>query len=167
VPRLLLVDDDKDHLKLFTKILENRGYSLDTYSDPAAALLKFKPNYYDLLLLDYRMPKLDGLELYARIKDIDPTAKALLLTANHEQFTEGKRIEGQHYLKVITKPISNEKLLGEVDAVLNQPVTSLISLENHDGNHQNLLLIVPKKRNVESLHKKSIRSVTRLLKQCD
>jgi hypothetical protein len=68
---------------------------------------------------------------------------------------------------VITKPISNEKLLGEVDAVLNQPVASLISLENHDGNHQNLLLIVPKKGNVESLHKKSIRSVTRLLKQCD
>ena len=43
-------------------ILENRDYSLDTYSDPAAALLKFKPNYYDLLLLDHRMPNLNGLE---------------------------------------------------------------------------------------------------------
>jgi CheY-like chemotaxis protein len=69
VPRILLVDDDKDHLKLFTMILENRGYSLDTYSDPAAALLKFKSNYYDLLLLDYRMPNLNGLELFARLRD--------------------------------------------------------------------------------------------------
>ena len=147
MPRILLVDDDIDHLKLFTMILENRGYSLDTYSDPAAALLKFKPHYYDLLLLDYRMPKLNGLELYARMREIDPTAKALLLTANHEQFTEGKQLEGQHNLKVITKPISNEKLLSEVNSILSQYVTSLVSLENHDGKHQNLLLIVPKKEN--------------------
>ena len=131
-------------------ILEKRGYSLDTYSDPVAALLKFKPHYYDLLLLDYRMPILNGLELYARMRESNPTTKALLLTANHEQFTEGKQIEVQLCLKVITKPISNEKLLAEVDAVLNQPVTSLVSLENHDGNHQNLLLIVPENGNVKS-----------------
>jgi CheY-like chemotaxis protein len=79
-----------EKLDLFTMILENRGYSLDTYSDPAAALLKFKPNYYDLLLLDYRMSNLNGLELYAQIRKMDPTARALLLTAYHEQFIEGK-----------------------------------------------------------------------------
>ena len=152
--RILLVDDDEDHLKLFTMILENRGYSLDTYSDPAVALLKFKPNYYDLLLLDYRMPKLNGLELYAQMREIDPTAKALLLTANHEQFTEGELRVGQDYLKVITKPISNEKLLAEIDSTLNRPVTSLVNLENRDGNHQNLLLIMPEKGKVKSLQKK-------------
>ena len=67
---------------------------------------------------------------YTTEREIDPTAKALLLTANHEQFTEGKQIEGQDYLRVITKPISNEKLLAEIDSVLNRP-TSLVSLENH------------------------------------
>ena len=105
-------------------ILENRGYSLDTYSDPAAALLKFKPNYYDLLLLDYRMPNLNGLELFARIREIDPTAKALF---RHEQFTEGGLRVGQDYLRVITKPISNEKLLAEIDYTLNRPVNSSAS----------------------------------------
>ncbi|MGA8563596.1 MAG: response regulator, partial [Nitrososphaeraceae archaeon] len=135
--------------KLFTMILENRGYSLDTFSNPAAALLKFKPNYYDLLVLDYRMPKLNGLELYAQITEIDPTAKALLLTANHEQFTEGKQLEGIDYLRVITKPISNKKLLAEIDSTLNQP-TSLVSLENHVGNHKNLLLILPESGKVKS-----------------
>ena len=118
-------------------ILENRGYSLDTFSNPAAALLKFKPNYYDLLVLDYRMPKLNGLELYAQITEIDPTANVLLLTANHEQFTEGKLLEGKDYPRAITKPISNEKLLAEIDSTLNRP-TSLVSLENHVGNHENL-----------------------------
>ena len=147
--RILLVDDDIDHLKLFTMILENRGYTLDTFSNPASALLKFKPNYYDLLVLDYRMPKLNGLELYAQITEIDPTAKALLLTANHEQFTEGKQLEGIDYLRVITKPISNEKLLAEIDSTLNRP-TSLVSLENHVGNHQNLLLTVLESGKVKS-----------------
>ena len=146
VPHILLVDDDIDHLKLFTMILENRGYSLDTYSDPAAALLKFKPDYYDLLLLDYRMPNLNGLELFARMREIDPTAKALLLTANHEQFTEGnKQKVGQDYLKMITKPISNEKLLAEVNSVLNPTVPSL---ENHVGK-QSLLLIGPENGKVK------------------
>ena len=130
-------------------ILENKGYSLDTFSNPAAALLKFKLNYYDLLLLDYRMPKLNGLELYAQITEIDPTAKALLLAANHEQFTGGKQLEGKDYLRVITKPISNEKLLAEIDSVLNRP-TSLVSLENHVGNHENLLLILPESGKVKS-----------------
>ncbi len=143
-------------------ILENRGYSLDTYSDPAAALLKFKPNYYDLLLLDYRMPNLNGLELFARLREIDSTAKALLLTANHEQFTEGELRVGQDYLRVITKPISNEKLQAEIDYTLNRPVTSLVGLENHIGNHLNLLVIAPKKGKVKSLHKKSIHPFTTL-----
>ena len=138
MPRILLVDDDKDHLKLFTMILENRDYSLDTYSDPAAALLKFKPNYYDLLLLDYRMPNLNGLELFARIREIDPTAKALLLTANHEQFTEGGLRVGQDYLRVITKPISNEKLLAEIDYTLNRRVNSSASSSTLLIEHLNL-----------------------------
>jgi CheY-like chemotaxis protein len=106
VPHILLVDDDRDHLELFTMILENRGFTLDAYSDSIAALSKFKPYYYDLLLLDHRMPNLNGLELYTRIRELDPTAK--LLTANHEQFTEGKQKVGKDYLRVITKPISND-----------------------------------------------------------
>ena len=148
-------------------ILENRGYSLDTYSDPAAALLEFKPNYYDLLLLDYRMPNLNGLELFTRLREIDSKAKALLLTANHEQFTEGDLRVRQDYLRVITKPISNEKLLAEIDYTFNRPVTSLVNLENYDGNHQNLLLIVPEKGQVKSIHKKSIHPLYNTLKQCD
>jgi CheY-like chemotaxis protein len=52
VPRILLVDDDKDHLELFTMILEDGEYSVDAYTDPVAALMKFRPNYYDMAVLD-------------------------------------------------------------------------------------------------------------------
>ena len=77
--RILLVDDDEDHLMLFTMILEMRGFTSDTYSDPVAALSHFKPNYYDLAVIDYLMPNLNGLELYKRLKDLDPSIKALFL----------------------------------------------------------------------------------------
>ena len=147
-------------------ILENRGYSLDTYSDPAAALLKFKTHYYDLLVLDYRMPDLNGLELFARMREMDPTARALLLSANHEQFIEGKQIEGRYCLKVITKPISNEKLLAEVDSLLNQHITSSVSLENHVGKHKSIINLYPKMARLR-VHRKSVHSVYNTLKQCD
>ena len=76
MPRILLVDDDKDHLRLFTMILEDGGYSVDAYTDPVAALLKFRPNYYDMAVLDYIMPDLNGLELYRRIREIDPRIRS-------------------------------------------------------------------------------------------
>ena len=77
MPRILLVDDDKDHLRLFTMILEDEGYSVDAYADPDTALSKFRPNYYDLAVLDYLMPHLNGLELYRRIREIDSRIRCI------------------------------------------------------------------------------------------
>ena len=82
------MDDDKDHLRLFTMILEDGGYSVDAYTDPVAALLKFRPNYYDMAVLDYIMPDLNGLELYRRIREKDPRIRCSILTATHEKFSE-------------------------------------------------------------------------------
>jgi CheY-like chemotaxis protein len=118
--RILLVDDDKDHLKLFTMILEGEGYSVDAYADPVTALQNFRPNYYDLALLDYLMPHLTGLELYRRIRELDSTMKGFIITATHEQLTD---IEDKSHrpeiLKVIRKPISNEDLLRKINSILN------------------------------------------------
>ena len=128
--RIILVDDDKDHLKLFTLILENQGFTLDTYSDPSAAISQFKPNYYDLAVIDYRMPNINGIELYERIRDIDSSIKAVLLTASHEQLIENERkhAQGQKYMRVITKPITNEKLRAEIDSVLKQATTPVLEV---------------------------------------
>jgi CheY-like chemotaxis protein len=121
VPRILLVEDDRDHLALFTLILETGGYSVDGFTDPNAALSKFKPNSYDLLVLDYRMPKLNGFELYKRVREMEQETKAILLTATHEQIIDdnAKYLQDQRLLKVIRKPVTNEDLLEEVDSILN------------------------------------------------
>ena len=119
LPRILLVDDDKDHLRLFTMILEDGGYSVDAYTDPVAALLKFRPNYYDMAVLDYIMPDLNGLELYRRIREKDPRIRCSILTATHEKFSEDEdNPQGQRNLRVIRKPIGNEELLMNINSIL-------------------------------------------------
>lgn len=117
--RILLVDDDKDHLKLFTMILEGEGYSVDAYADPVTALENFRPNYYDLALLDYLMPHLTGLELYRRIRELDSRMKGFIITATHEQLTDIEdKSQSPVNLKVIRKPISNEDLLTKINSIL-------------------------------------------------
>ena len=112
MPRILLVDDDKDHLMLFKLVLEDGGYSVDAYSDPAEALSKFRPNYYDLAVLDNLMPVLNGLELYRRIREIDPRIRCSILTANHEKFSEDdEKLQRPENVRIIRKPIGNEELL--------------------------------------------------------
>jgi DNA-binding response OmpR family regulator len=121
VTRILLVEDDDDNLKLFTLILKNEGFVVDAYIDPDNAWAEFRPNSYDLLILDYRMPHLNGLELYKRIIALDKSVVAILLTANYEMIdkTEIEALQGNANLKVIKKPIAIPKLLDEVASILD------------------------------------------------
>lgn len=115
--RILVVDDDKDTSYLFQLILEDLGFLVNTYTDPVKALSEFKPQYYDLVILDYRMPTLNGLELYGRMREIDKMASGILLTASHEQLQINKNKEGMFI--VIKKPVSAAKLVEEVTFVLS------------------------------------------------
>ena len=113
------MDDDKDHLMLFKLVLEDGGYSVDAYTDPDKALSKFRPNYYDMAVLDYIMPDLNGLELYRRIKEIDPRIRCSILTATHEKFSEDEdKPRRPENLRIIRKPIGNEELLMNINSIL-------------------------------------------------
>ena len=62
--RILIVDEEKDIGATFKIILENYGFDIDYYTDPAVAVEQFKPNLYDLTILDINLPKINGFELY-------------------------------------------------------------------------------------------------------
>ena len=118
--RLLLVEDDEDNLKCFTIILEAAGYDVDAYNDPAKALDVFKPHYYDILILDYRMPRLNGLELFRRIRDLDKSARAIILTATHERLCIDNSLDQQHRLfNIVWKPVTISKLLAEISKMIS------------------------------------------------
>jgi DNA-binding response OmpR family regulator len=66
--RILVVDDDPDVSLTMKVALKDEGFEVDTFDSPQLALSSFKPNLYDLILLDIKMPKTDGLEFYREIR---------------------------------------------------------------------------------------------------
>jgi DNA-binding response OmpR family regulator len=79
--RILLVDDERDIVSVMKTGLENRGYFVDGYTGPQTALENFKPNFYDHVILDIRMPDMNGFDLARQIWAKDPNANVCFLSA--------------------------------------------------------------------------------------
>jgi DNA-binding response OmpR family regulator len=124
--RILIVDDENDINLLFKMVLEDNGFKVDTFNDPLVALENFTAGAYDLLLLDMLMPKMNGFELYQKIRMIDDKVKICFLTAsgiNHEEFRKRAvsvaGIENDIKNCFFIKPIENEELVKRVKAQLS------------------------------------------------
>ena len=72
---VVIVDDDPDITKLYMTALKGEGLKIDTYNDPGNALSNFKPNHYDIVLIDVRMPDLNSFDLYKEMKKLDSHMK--------------------------------------------------------------------------------------------
>jgi two-component system, OmpR family, response regulator ChvI len=84
--RILLVDDEPDIAFALSIGLEDSGFAVDTFNDPLLALQSFKEKHnkkesYDLALIDFKMPKMNGFELYNEMRKIDNRVKVCLITA--------------------------------------------------------------------------------------
>jgi DNA-binding response OmpR family regulator len=79
--KILIVDDDTDVTLTFKTALDNYGFEVETYNDPVLALSNFKPHFYDLLLIDIRMPDMNGFELSQKIRKRDRSVKICFITA--------------------------------------------------------------------------------------
>jgi DNA-binding response OmpR family regulator len=121
--RILIVDEEKDVGGTLETILENYGFDIDYFADPAVALEKFKPDLYDLTILDIRMPKINGFELYDKLKSRDSNIKALFITALNrvESYnTHNSKVyplKGQRHF--MAKPVSGKELLEQVYSMIN------------------------------------------------
>jgi CheY-like chemotaxis protein len=121
--RIMLVDDEADILWLFKMILESDArLKVDAFADPIVALENFRPGLYDLLLIDIAMPKMNGFELYDKIRELDKKVKISFVTAS-EMFYEEIRKEAfpefDTTICFIRKPIANPDLIKQVKQVLN------------------------------------------------
>ena len=112
----MVVDDEYDLTLFYRMSLEYYSFEVETYIEPEKALSNFKLNYYDLIILDIKMPKMDGFELYREIKKRDPNAKACFLTASELYYKEFRAKEYSTLDKelFIRKPIGNEELIKEI-----------------------------------------------------
>ena len=117
---ILIVDDELDITLAFKKGLESNGFFVDIYNDPVIALSNFKSGFYDLLLLDVRMPKMNGFELYQEIEKIDKKAKVCFITAFEVYYQALKEIFPTLDVGCfIRKPIEIEDLVKKINSEIN------------------------------------------------
>lgn len=122
--RIMIVDDESDILSVIKRGLESKNdFMVDTFSKADDAIENFQnhpPNYYDLVITDIRMPKVNGFELYRRIKDTNPNMKIAFITAfeiNKEEFS--KVIPSVNVTHFISKPVSISKLREKIKSILD------------------------------------------------
>jgi DNA-binding response OmpR family regulator len=120
--KILVVDDEPDLTFGCSMTLEMEGFEVDTFNDPLIALSNFKPNKYNLVLLDVKMPKMDGFTLYNEIKKLDAKANICFLTASELYYEQFRKEEFCNLNKdlFIQKPIENQVLIKRINNILNK-----------------------------------------------
>jgi CheY-like chemotaxis protein len=123
IKKILLVDNEVDITYALTNALENYGFNIEAFNDPILALNSYKSNFYDLIILDIKMPKMDGFELYNKIKEKDPQVKICFLTASelfYEEFRKARFLLvekiGEEYF--IQKPIKTDDLVQKINVLM-------------------------------------------------
>ena len=106
-------------------VLEDAGYECSSYTDPVKALREFKPHFYDLILLDIKMPVLNGFELCKKIIELDGSVHIIFITASEEYY---EQFRTQHYpelgnINYIQKPIGNDELVQIVDMIVANSIS--------------------------------------------
>ena len=123
---ILLIDDELDITLTIKGMLEDAGFKVDSFNDPILALDNYKANFYDLIILDILMSKMNGFELYVKIREKDPTVKVCFVTASEFYYEKFRKRYSSELVKIldkeffIQKPIKNEDLIKYVTTIINK-----------------------------------------------
>jgi DNA-binding response OmpR family regulator len=117
--RIAVVDDEPDITNVLKKGLEHHGFAVDIFNDPHTVLASFQPKYYDLMIIDIRMPRINGFDLYRQLKKRDTSVKICFLTAFQIYYEEFRKMFPAIDVKAfIRKPISISNLVNQIDAAI-------------------------------------------------
>ena len=128
--KILLVDDEPDITFTIKNMLYNTGFEIHTFNDPITSLKLYRRNFYDLVILEIKIPNMDGFELYIKIKEKDPTVKICFLTAI-AIFDEESRKSRPEVDRIITeecfiqKPITTKDLIKKLIDIMNTDMITM------------------------------------------
>src|SRR5437879_1746197 len=118
--RILILDDERDSNTTVETVLQNNGFGVDSYEDPILALENFKSCFYDLVILDIKMPQMSGFSVYREIKKLDKNLRICFLTAGELCYGVYSDIFSSlpaNYF--IPNPVANEDLIKRVNEIIN------------------------------------------------
>jgi CheY-like chemotaxis protein len=114
IVKLLVVDDDQAQRELVAALLGSHGYQVDTACDGEEALRLLRDREYQLAILDYQMPGMDGVELYRRARELRPDLPGIFLTAYTTIDTVFPAIHAG-VERVLAKPVNYRELMPLVE----------------------------------------------------
>lgn len=123
---IMLVDDEPDVLLVYKSFLSSEGYNVESFTDAQEALAyfaKFSYDYYDLVIMDIRMPNINGFQLYQRLKAINRDIKILFVSALEIAEELSTLLPEITNTDILRKPVNKEHLLAIVQSKFNRPVT--------------------------------------------
>ena len=119
---VLVVDDNSDLLNTFSLILKMKGFNVDTAENGLSAVDKFKRRPFDVILMDLIMPQMNGVEAFRKIREINPGARVILMTAYYEE-DEIRTALNEGAYQAVHKPVNVARLMQVIgEATMNSPV---------------------------------------------
>ena len=118
--KIMIIEDDKDITNLFAIFLESNGYNVDAYTNPVEAFNNIGKNSHDLIILDLKMPKMDGMTIYNKIKEIDNNIIICFTTATDINYIEDLRKSIIDIDKIVLyKPVLLKDLKNKIDLLFS------------------------------------------------
>ena len=118
--RIMVIDDDTDITNLFSIFLEYNGYIVNAYTNPLEAFHNFRKNSHDLIILDLKMPLMDGMTLYHKIKEIDEQVIICFTTADKNYIKNFRKDIIDIDKIVLYKPVLLKDLKNKIDWLLSR-----------------------------------------------
>ena len=117
--RICLLDDDESVLRAMKRLLAVEGWEVEAFSDPTSFLRCVEADSCDVAVLDILMPKMSGLEVQSRLRDVSPSTRVVILTSVDDPAVRSQALQAGA-VAVLGKPIRDEDFLEQIrNAALN------------------------------------------------
>jgi len=117
--RLLLIDDELDCINVMRTVLRPAGHECDLFGDPVEALESFRKEHHDVVVTDYRMPEMDGIEVLKEIREINPETPVVILTGYADVENAIGAVNHGAYA-FFRKPLDFNEFIGTLSKIENE-----------------------------------------------
>jgi DNA-binding NtrC family response regulator len=133
--KILLVDDEPEIVKQFKRALTGEGYHVETAGSGEEGFQKYQTHYFDVVITDWRMEKMSGLELARQIDIQHPSTKVIIITAFSKEFEQTIDPHHYHAFDYLKKPVDMDNLLNKVKEAVQRKDGVIMALENWVETH--------------------------------